>query len=225
MSMSIKEKTRVQVKIRPARNKDIPFLGWVMFTAARSHLVESPWSVIFHEPEARTRILLERISQIPALPWSHVSKFWIAEVDGVSAAAMCGFVPVVEGSPILAELELGVAKQEFNYSEERLAGVRDRLTIATLGFPEDLPDIWGIENVAVLPKFRGKGLLDRLFEHILEEGRKNGFKRAQILCLIGNELGQQAFERNGFKVLCQQTSPAFNELFGTPGAKLLVQDL
>jgi len=72
----------MQVKIRPARNKDIPFLGWVMFTAARSHLAESPWSVIFHEPEARTRILLERMSQIPALPWSYVSKFWIAEVTG-----------------------------------------------------------------------------------------------------------------------------------------------
>ncbi len=215
----------VQVKIRPARDKDIPFLGWVMFTAARSHLVESPWGIIFEEPEARTRILLERMSQITALSWSHVSNFWIAEVDGVPAAAMCGFAPMAGGSPILTEWELGVAKQEFNYSEERQAGVRDRLTIATLGFPEDLPDTWGIENVAVLPKFRGKGLLDRLFRHTLEEGLKKGFKRAQILCLIGNESGQQAFERNGFKVLSQKTSPAFNELFGTPGAKLLVRDL
>ncbi len=215
----------MQVKIRPARNKDIPFLGWVMFTAARSHLAESPWSVIFHEPEARTRILLERMSQIPALPWSYVSKFWIAEVDGVVAAAMCGFAPLTESSPVLAELELDVAKQEFNYSETRLAGIRNRLTIAALGFPEDLPDTWGIENVAVLPKFRGKGLLDRLFEHTLEEGRKRGFKRTQTLCLIGNEPGQKAFERNGFKVLAQKTSPAFNELFGTLGAKLLVQDL
>ncbi|VAW88625.1 hypothetical protein MNBD_GAMMA17-2293 [hydrothermal vent metagenome] len=215
----------VQVKIRPAQNKDIPFLGWVMFTAARSHLVESPWSVIFHEPEARTRILLERMSQITALPWSHVANFWIAEVDGVPAAAMCGFAPMAEGSPILAELELGVAKQEFNYSEERLAEVLDRLTIAALGFPEDLPDTWGIENVAVLPKFRGKGLLDRLFRHVLGEGQKKGFKRAQILCLMGNKPGQQAFERNGFKVFSEKTSPAFSELFGTPGAKLLVQGL
>ncbi|MCF6324003.1 MAG: GNAT family N-acetyltransferase [Gammaproteobacteria bacterium] len=214
----------VQIKIRPARNKDISFLGWVMFTAARSHLDESPWSVIFHEPETRTRILLERMSQIPALSWSHVSKFWIAEVDGVPAAAMCGFEPMTESSPI-AEFELDVAKQAFNYSEERLTGVRDRLTIATSGFPKDLPDIWGIENVAVLPEFRGKGLLDRLFGHILEEGMKKGFKRAQILCLIGNEPGQQAFERNGFKVLSQKTNPAFNELFGTPGARLLAQDL
>ena len=215
----------MQVKIRPARNNDIPFLGWVMFTAARSHLAKSPWSVIFQESEARTRILLERMSQIPALPWSHVSKFWIAEVNGMSAAAMSGFVPVAEDSPTLAELELGVAKQEFNYSEERLAGVRERLTIATLGFPEDLPDVWGIENVAVLPRFRGKGLLDRLFGRVFEEGRKKGFKRAQILCLTGNEAGHRAFERNGFKVLSQRTNPTFHKLFGTPGAKLLVQDL
>jgi len=88
-----------------------------------------------------------------------------------------------------------------------------------------LPDVWGVENVAVLPEYRGKGLIDRLFERVLDEGREKGFKRAQILCLIGNQPGQRAWERNGFEVLTQQTSPAFDELIGTPGAKLLARDL
>jgi ribosomal protein S18 acetylase RimI-like enzyme len=215
----------LKVKIRPAQDKDTPFLGWVMYTAARSHLVESPWSVIFAEPEVRTRMLLERISQIPALQWSHVSKFWIAEMDGTPAAAMCGFAPAAGVPPAAAESELGVAKQKFGYSEERLAGISERLTIATLGMPDDLPNAWAIENVAVLPEFRGMGLIDHLFEHTLDEGRKKGFNRAQIMCLIGNEPGQRTFERNGFKVLSQKTNPAFDKLFGTPGAKLLAQDL
>ncbi len=215
----------MQVKIRPARNQDIPFLAWVMFTAARSHLAVCPWSVIYDESETRTQILLARLSQIPALHWSHVSKFWIAQVDGTSAAAMCGFVPAQTTLSIPAEPELSVAKQEFGYSEQRLAGIRERLTTASHGFPEDLPNIWAIENVAVLAKFRGKGLIDQLFEHTLEEGRKKGFKQVQILSLIGNEPGQRAFERNGFKVLSQKTNAAFDELFGTPGAKLLTRNL
>jgi len=215
----------VQVHIRQARDSDIQFLGWVMFTSARSHLSDCPWSVIFREPEARTRILLERMSQTPALYWSHVSNFWIAEADGVPAAAMCGFVPVIDGLSIPADAELSIAKREFGYSEQRIAEVSERLVIAASGLPEDLPDVWGIENVAALPEYRGKGLTDRLFDHVLEVGRGKGFRRAQILSLIGNEAGQRAFERNGFRVLTEKRCPAFETLFGTPGARLLAQDL
>ncbi len=55
----------LQVTIRRAGQEDIPFLGWVMFTAARSHLAECPWSVIFRETEAGTRELLESVSRSP----------------------------------------------------------------------------------------------------------------------------------------------------------------
>ncbi len=43
------------INIRRPAKEDIPFLGWVMFTAARSHLEKCPWSVIFGESEAGTR--------------------------------------------------------------------------------------------------------------------------------------------------------------------------
>ncbi|GEM_PF-1899272 len=213
------------VKIRRGEQQDIPFLAWVMYTAARSHLTACPWCVIYGEPEKRTRILLAALSQIPTLPWSYFSRFWIAEVDGVPAAAMCGFVPAESLSSAMAEPELSVAKQLFDYSEPRLAVIRERLAVAALGFPEDLPDIWAIENVAVLPEFRGLGLIDQLFKQTLEEGRQSGFKRAQILSLIGNDAGQRAFERNGFKVVSEKRSKVFDELFATPGAKLLTRDL
>ncbi|VAW73607.1 hypothetical protein MNBD_GAMMA15-2230 [hydrothermal vent metagenome] len=215
----------MQVTIRPAQDSDIPFLGWVMFTSARSHLAACPWSVIFRESETRTRILLELMSQAPALQWSHVSKFWIAEADGTPAAAMCGFAPAAEGLPAPADSELRIAERAFGYSGERLVEVSERITIAASGMPDDLPDVWAIENVAALPEYRGKGLADRLFEHVLDVGRGEGFRRAQILCLIGNEPGQRAFERNGFRVLTQKTNPEFEALFGTPGARLLAQDL
>ncbi len=213
------------VKIRRGEQQDIPFLAWVMYTAARSHLADCPWCVIYGESEKRTRILLAALSQIPVLPWSYFSKFWIAEVDGVPAAAMCGFVPAEPLSSTMAEPELVVAKQVFGYSETRLVAIRERLAVTALGFPEDLPDIWAIENVAVLPEFRGMGLIDQLFEQTLEEGRQRGFKRAQILSLIGNEAGQRAFERNGFKVVSEKRSVVFDEWFGTPGGKLLARDL
>jgi GNAT superfamily N-acetyltransferase len=215
----------MELHIRRAQAADIPFLGWVMYTAARSHLETCPWSAILGEDEAGTRKLLEHVAQSPAAHWCHVSKFWIAEVDGAPAAAMSGFTPATEGTAVLAEAALGIAASVLGYSEARLGQVGERLLVATQGLPEDLPDVWGIENVAVRPEYRGKGLIDRLFQHALAEGRQKGFHRVQILCLIGNRRGQRAWERNGFAVLGERTSPDFDALIGTPGAKLMARDL
>ncbi len=146
-------------------------------------------------------------------------------MDGQPAAAMSGFATESRTPAPLPDLELHIARQIFDYSEQRISEIRTRLFIAASGFPEDLPGAWGIENVAVLPEFRGQGLIDHLFERVLEEGRNQGFKRAQIPCLIGNDAAQRAFERNGFEVVSQKRDAAFQELFGTPGAKLLMQIL
>ena len=215
----------MNIKIRRARSDDISFLGWVMLTAARSHLEVCPWSTIFEEPEQETQTLLARIAQSPKPHWCHMSRFWIAEVDGQPTAALSGFTPAIEGSPVLAEAALGVATSDYGYGEDRLGRIGERLLIAASGLPEDLPDVWGIENVAVLPEYRGKGLIDRLFDHVLEEGRQLGFERAQVLCLIGNERAERAWIRNGFVVQTQQTSQEFEALLGSPGAKLLARDL
>jgi len=211
------------VTIRPAEKKDIPFLGWVMLTSAQSHLDECPWSVIFAEDEARTRVLLENMMLIPAMPWCYVENFRIAEVNGKPAAAMCGFDPAARITPIITELD--VAKQTFNYSEQQLVEISSRLEVAPLGFPDDCDTVWAIENVAVLDEFRGVGLIDQLFEYCLNEGRERGFKRAQIFSMIGNETGQRVFERNGFKIIAEKQNSAFEALFGTSGAKLMAQDL
>ena len=206
-------------------NTDIPFLGWVMYTASRSHLEECPWSVLFGEPENRTRVLLERISRTSLLPWSYIRNFRIAEVNGRPVAAMCGYAPGDTDYTVIEDLELNIATQEFKYSRQRQAEIRDRFVIAASGFPDDLPGSWGVENVAVLPEFYSQGLVDSLFESVLQEGVRNGFKTAQIMSLIGNEKGLKAFERNGFSQASHKTSPEFEKLFGTPGVIMMTQAL
>jgi len=215
----------VHVTIRSANKEDSHFLAQILYIASRSHLDESPWCKIFDETKERTLVLLSKITQNSALPWSYFSNFWIAEVDGIPAAAMCGFIPA-EAKPLMpVDSELGIAKNEFDYSDDHLSAISQRLHIATLGMPDDLPDIWAIESIAVLPEFQGQGLIDHLFKKLFIIGQEKGFKQVQVLCLIGNDCGQRAFERNGFSVLTQKTNHSFNELFGTPGAKLLVRNL
>lgn len=120
---------------------------------------------------------------------------------------------------------LGVARSQLSYGEERINEILPRGATAMSGMPKDLEGVWGVENVAVLPEGRGLGLTDRLFERVLEEGRSRGFARAQILCLIGNDPAQRAWERNGFRLLTEQRDAAFEVLFGCPGAKLFAKDI
>ena len=196
-----------------------------MFTAARSHLEKCVWETIFDETEAGVRDLLGRVAQTARTHWCHGSKFWIAEVDGKAAAALCGFVPETEGSGPLGEAMLDIARSQLSYPEERIGEILQRGAVSMGGMPDDLEEVWGVENVAVLPEYRGLGLADRLFEHVLEEGRSRGFSRAQILCLIGNDPAQRAWERNGFRLQTERRYAAFEELFGCPGGKLFAQDL
>lgn len=214
-----------RVLIRQACDKDIPFLAWVMSTAARSHLSKNPWNIIFNESEARTLALLERTIQIPELYWSYLSNFWVIESEGSPAAAMCAFAPSSVPDQDLSSLQCSVVSRESDYYEHKLDEIKQRLAIATLGLPEELHDAWGIESVAVLPEFQGKGLIDQLFEHVFEQGKMQGYQYAQIMCLIGNDQAQQAFERNGFKAVSQKTNVEFEALFGTSGAMLMVKGI
>lgn len=215
----------MSLAIRPATLSDLPFLSWVMYRAAQSHLDTCPWRRILDADEAETRAFLEDVAQSDTAHWCHLSKFRIAEIDGTAAAAMAGFRPRTEGTAVLAETVLNIAAARPDVPPARLERIAGRLGIAALGLPEDQPGTWGIENVAVLPEYRGKGLIDALFAHVLDEGRQQGFRRAQILCLIGNTRGQTAWERNGFAVHSERTSPEFEALIGTPGAKLMLRDL
>ena len=40
--------------------------------------------------------------------------------------------------------------------------------VAISGLPDDPPDVRGAENVAVVAEYRGKGLIDRLFERVFQ---------------------------------------------------------
>ena len=91
--------------------------------------------------------------------------------------------------------------------------------------PKQFPGAWGVENVAVEPRFRGQGIADHLFDAVFAEGRSGGHECAQIMCLNGNRRAETAWTRAGFKLRADYSSQAFQETFGCPGLKLLVRDL
>ena len=60
---------------------------------------------------------------------------------------------------------------------------------------------------------------------ILEQGREEGFERAQVGYLLGNTRAKCAYERVGFKWVEEHCHPDFEADFGTPGIARMQRDL
>jgi [ribosomal protein S18]-alanine N-acetyltransferase len=57
-----------------------------------------------------------------------------------------------------------------------------------------------LNNVAMLPHLRGQGIGTALLQHIVEEGRRLGAKRATLEVRASNEGARRLYERLGFSV-------------------------
>jgi ribosomal-protein-alanine N-acetyltransferase len=55
-----------------------------------------------------------------------------------------------------------------------------------------------INNVAILPQLRGRGIGTALMAHVMEEGRRLGAKRATLEVRASNEGARKLYERLGF---------------------------
>jgi GNAT superfamily N-acetyltransferase len=220
----ILEGKTVSINIRRARSEDLTFAVWVMLTAAQSHLDRCVYEILFDLDASQLSDLYERIANSEAAHWCHLSKFWIAEVDDEPAGAMCGYNPSTEGNDALAEAIVPLLG-EWGKSERDLHGILERNAIMDSCLPKQFPGAWGVENVAVKPRFRGQRITDHLFEEVLAEGRGQGYECAQIMCLNGNHRAEAAWRRAGFQLRADYTSPEFDRTFGCPGLKLLVQEL
>lgn len=211
------------LSLRPARSSDADFLGWIMFTAGRSHVAKGGWELLM-EGEVRTMEFLTRLATTPSRSYCHYTAFTLAELDGVPAAGMCGY----HAEHLAMEALVEAVREVFDAMDlsraEREAGAARMAPFLTCAPPEPR-DTWIIESVAARPEYRRRGLIRRLLEHELDEGRRAGCSRAQISILIGNRPAQSAYESVGFRVEDEKRHPDFQAALGAPGVARLTMDL
>jgi translation initiation factor 4G len=213
----------MNIQIRPARPDDAPFLAWVILISGRAHVQRGIWEVILGGTEEECLTFLQQltISKTPHL--FHHSCFLIAEVDGRPVAALGGYDPKVLGYPALRRAVVEVSqKMGFSGADE---GAMKRSERVLCCIPDEVAGAWIIDSVATVPEFRRKGIVDKLLEEILEKGRKQGFRLAQINMYIGNFPAQRAYEKHGFKVIDEKRHPDFEAEIGSPGITRLLRDL
>ena len=212
------------VRIRQATAGDAEFLGWVMLTAARSHLEVGIWEYINGQTGDQTLEYLRRLAVTETEHWCHWSRFLIAEVDGHPAAAMCGFEPEAHGMHVMLEV-LPAVLEASGITEADFPGLMERGAVVTAVNSDYAEGAWVVENVATVPGYRRRGLVDALLARILADGRALGYPRAQISVLIGNEPARNAYLKAGFEPDSEKRSPEFEAALGSPGLERLLQPL
>ena len=82
-----------------------------------------------------------------------------------------------------------------------------------------------IDSVATVQAYRRTGLADRLLFAILEIGRRQGFRCAQINSYIGNQPALRAYEKHEFRIIDEKRHPNFEAEIGSPGMVRMLRNL
>jgi ribosomal protein S18 acetylase RimI-like enzyme len=209
--------------IRPAEPRDADFLGWVILAAARSHVAKGWFDIALARPEPQCLEYLKRLAVTEARSWWHYSRFHIAEVDGNRGAALCAF-RAGDAYPLSAAAMVEVSKS-FGWDDAEQQAMWTRGAYVFTCTFEDHDDWWTIENVATLPEYRGRGLVGKLIDHVLAEGRRQALQNTQISFFIGNSAAERAYSKAGFVFDGERRHADFEAATGVPGIRRFLKPL
>jgi len=207
-------------KIVEARLEHAPFLAWVSLAASRSHLPRGFWDFFLAQEEPHILRYLEALATTSTAHLFHYSTFLVAEVDGAPAAALCGYFDDELGYAAVSAVGDEVDRQTGRDAAAGEAGLA-RIAPFVAVLPEHESHAWVIENVATLPAFRRRGLVDGLLHEVIDRGVKREATSIDIGVLIGNDPAQRAYEKVGFRVVGEKRNAELEAVWGTPGIRAL----
>jgi len=145
----------------------------------------------------------------------HVSRFWVAEADGVAAAALCALRAGDISATARPAIQQAMDGVGIDAGEQ--AAVWRRAGYLRPCWIQGDDDNWMIEHVATRPSHRGRGLVRGLLAHALEEGAELGFARVAIPFLIGNAAAERSYLKAGFVLAEEKRDAGFEARTGAPG--------
>jgi ribosomal protein S18 acetylase RimI-like enzyme len=197
-----------------------PFIAWVALAASRSHLPRGFWDHFVDRDEAACLRYLETLATTQRPHLFHTSAFLVAEVDGRPAAALCAYFDEELGYGSFAAVSAEVDARLGRTPTDGEDGMKRNALFFTI-VPEHAPRTWIIENVATLPEFRRRGLVNELVEEAIKRGSARGATVSDIGVFIGNDPAQRAYEKAGYRAVSEKRNPELDRAWGTPGIRLL----
>lgn len=201
--------------IRRATLDDADFVAWTILTAQRGHRPRGWFDIALGGPEPERLAFVRQIVTGPAMSWWHFLYFWIADVDGEPAAALCALP--AGGTVAAARDALDTTMRAAEMAAIDQSAVMQRGAYAGACWMQGDVNDWLIEHVATRPAHRGHGLMPALLAHALSEGRAVGHARASIVFYIGNDAAEQCYAKAGFSFAEEKRDPDFEAITGAPG--------
>ncbi|WAL62224.1 GNAT family N-acetyltransferase [Thermocoleostomius sinensis] len=207
------------LKTRKATTADIPFLARIDYEVSLPPLNRCFWEDLLQGTGIRAMQFIEAVLRADASNWGGVTDFVVLEEQGNPVAAAAGYIPNLEDYCPFRLSSLNKVAQELNWSEEITTTFRDRYLqlwggdLRPFFLTPQAP--WIIENVAVLPEARGRGLGKVLLKALLEEGRSQQHSHAGIMIINGNEVARRTYEAIGFKPYQTFHAAYFSEQFNS----------
>jgi ribosomal protein S18 acetylase RimI-like enzyme len=194
---------QARLSTRKATIADIPFLARIEYEASLPPLNQCFWEDILQDTETSALQFIEAMLKADASNWGNVADFWILEEQGKSVAAAAGYLPNPEDYCPLRLSCLDRIAQDLTWSDKTVTAFSDRYEQFWGGdcrpsfLTPQAP--WIVENVAVLPEARGRGLGKVLLKALLEQGRSQQHSHAGIMVINGNDVARHTYESLGFK--------------------------
>jgi GNAT superfamily N-acetyltransferase len=201
--------------IRRATFDDADFIAWTILAAQRGQRPRGWFDIALDWPEPRCLALVTSIATHRHVSCWHVSTFWIAEVGGAPAAALCALPSKGAVAAQREVMQQALRDAAIDPAEQAAIGRRGAY-VRSCWMPGDDAN-WFIEHAAAKPAYRGRGLMAMLLEHTLAEGKAAGHARATITFYIGNEAAEQCYTKAGFAIAEERRDPEFEALTGAPG--------
>lgn len=211
------------ITIRTAEVRDANFLSWLILTAGRAHVRKGIWEVILGMPEEQCLHFLRLLSATLVPHLFHHTCYLVADVDSVPRAGLGGYDPNISGNSALFQA-LPEAFQRLGGGSPSMSqdGAPPRILNCVA---KPVEGAWMIDSVAALPEFRRQGIVSKLLEAVMNQGRDKGFRHAQVNIYIGNTSAQRLYEKHGFAILDEMRDPYFEAEIGSPGMARMLRDL
>lgn len=118
-----------------------------------------------------------------------------------------GIIPLLRLlNPDIPDAELGARLEQMKLHNYQCVGAFDGNSLIGISGIWILHKIYTgkhieLDNVCILPEFRGKGIGENLVSWILDYAKDQGCRSAELNCYLGIKKGQEFWQNQGFEAV------------------------
>jgi hypothetical protein len=199
----------MSITIRKALESDAPLIAQALLENSRRDKKVGIFDYIFNTSDTASLLeSLRKLTLTTTKSYCHFSNFMIAQTEGKSVGAICGYEPRIATHNIFARALEEVGIDESYH--ERIAGY-------LLCEPEIDNKTWVCEVMVIEPDYKSFELFKELIAKSLLTARLKGYRKVQTMLEIGSTESELLYKKLGFDLVDEKRSDYYEEQFGRAG--------